>query len=218
MALSDAAQTSTWLVPPMLILTVQPAWQTQQDSKCQNRRIFIPTRISWGEKARPGLWSQHPPSCSSSPAAAPALPGEISPSNLTPGIVLYPANKKQPNAIQPVPTSSCFQQKSPKNRPGAVQPQPGCRGADGSQPATCGPHGRLPPASPPRRPQPGNAAPGSRQRPGSRWNKGAEKAKPAASAGGRFPPDSQGSHVDSVRGACRLLFHQLPCDFALGIF
>lgn len=58
MALSDAAQTSTWLVPLMLVLTVQPAWQTQRGSKYQNQRIFTPTRTPWGEKACPGLLSQ----------------------------------------------------------------------------------------------------------------------------------------------------------------
>lgn len=48
-ALSDAAQTSTWLIPPMLSLAVRPARQTQQGSKCQNQRILLQT-TSPGEK------------------------------------------------------------------------------------------------------------------------------------------------------------------------
>ncbi|XP_065505820.1 basic salivary proline-rich protein 3-like [Caloenas nicobarica] len=52
------------------------------------------------------------------------------------------ANEKQPNAIQGVPTSSCFQQEShPRTSPGPCSRSPGWRGADGNQP--------LPPASPP---------------------------------------------------------------------
>lgn len=50
MASSDAAQSSAWLGPLMLLLTVQPAWQTQQGSKCQNQRIFHPTLHPLGRK------------------------------------------------------------------------------------------------------------------------------------------------------------------------
>lgn len=90
---------------------------------------FHPNPHSLGRKSMSWALKSIPPSCSSSPGTTSALPGEITPSNLAPGIVLYPANEKQPNAIQPVPTSSCFQQKSPRNCPRAVQPQPWLAGS-----------------------------------------------------------------------------------------
>lgn len=131
MVLSDAAQSSTWQRSPCLC---KPARWAQHGSKCQTQRIFTPACTFCVEKACPGLLSQPLRA-----AHCPCPSGEVTLSNLAPGVILYPANEKQPDTIQPLPTSSCFQQKSPKNRPGAVQPQPRLLGADGNQAATCGP-------------------------------------------------------------------------------
>lgn len=157
----------------------------------KTRGFFTPRCIPWGEKGTTWAFEPSPPSCSSSPAAAPALPGEITPRDLAPSTLLYPADEKQPNAIQPVPTSSCFQQKSPRNLRGgraAAAPAAGAQMGASWPPAvpTAACHQPALPAVPSLAVQ----LPGHGTGQGSRWNKAVEKAKLPASAGGRFPPDS----------------------------
>lgn len=149
-ALGSLLQCSPWLC--------KSAWWAQQGSKCQNQRIFTPTCIFSVEKAYPVLLSQP-----FQAAHHPCPSGEVTLSNLAPSTNFYPANEKQPNSIQPIPSSSCFQQKSPKNRRGAVRPSPGCWEQMGT---------RRPPAvpSPPCCPQPGRAAPWSWQGLGSSFS------------------------------------------------
>lgn len=156
-------------------------------------RGFSPqTCIFCVEKACPGLLSQ--------PFQAvhhPCPSGELTHSNLAPSIIFYPAsNEEQPSTIQPVPTSSCFQENSPKKTPqghSATAPAAGSRWQPGGhQPSPLSP--ALPAV-----PRLAEQLPGR----GKGWE--------AASAGGwipRLPWDS----------CSQLLFHQLPCDSALGIF
>lgn len=166
---------------------------TPQSAK--NRGFSPQTCIFCMEKACPGLLSQP-----SQAAHHPCPSGEVTLSNLAPSIIFYPAsNEEQPSPIQPLPTSSCFQQNSPKKRLRATQPQPRLLGADGNQAATCPP--QPSPLSPALSAVPSLAE----QLPGR--GKGWE----AASAGGWIPR--------LPRDSCSwLLFHQLPCDSARGIF
>lgn len=160
---------------------------------------FHPNPHALGRKSM--SWALEPtlPSCSSSPTTALSSPGRQTPGILAPAIVLSPANEKQANTIQPVPTSSCFQtevtQKLPWGRAAAVP-------AAGEQMgASWPPAVPLPPASPPRCPQPGHAAHGSRQ--GLEERCGESKA---VDLGWRtLPTSSPRIPRDSVCGARRLV-------------
>lgn len=195
----------------MLIVTVQPAWQTRQGCRCQNQRIFTPTHIPWGEKACPGLLSQ-PCRAAHHLPPQPCPPWGDKPRASWHQPLFSPQlmrSRQTPSSRSP--PVAAFKQKSPRNHPGAVQPQPWLLGSRWE------PAGHL--QSPCHRPALPAVPSLAAQLPahGKDWRKGVEKTKLLTSAGARFPLAPRGSHgIRCVEPAGS--FHQLPCDFALGIF